>query len=153
MVANAANVLLKEAFDALNLPFDLKDAPSRSVEDWQTIYAAAFGHYETGSFEEASQLFTQLILADPYTEKHWRGLAASLQMEKKYEESLHAWAICALLAENDPLVHFHAAECLLSMKNKKEALKALDVATERLGKEESANALRDKIELLKKLHV
>jgi type III secretion system low calcium response chaperone LcrH/SycD len=153
MFAHDAEAVVKEAFHALNLPLDLQDAPKRSIEDWETVYAAAFGQYETGNYEEAASFFTQLVLSNPYSERYWFGLASCMQMQKKYNESLPAWAMCALLNEKNPLIHFHAAECLLSLNEKEEAIKALNSALKLLTTDESSLELRNKIELLKKLHL
>lgn len=140
----------KVVFESILEKLDLEtngSALPMSLDEQETVYAAAFGNYELGSYAEASSLFTALVLANPFQESHWRGLASSRQMEEKYQEALQAWSMVALLAEHDPLPHFHAAECLLTLRNAKEALKALNCAETRLSKEEPA--LRSKIELLK----
>lgn len=112
------------------------------------FYTCAFGLYERGDYRSAAQLFTQLILTDPFVEDYWRGLASAKQMAREYEAALHAWSLCALLKEEDPLPHFHAAECLLSLEEKEDALKALDAALDRCSDNES---LKEKIALLKNI--
>jgi len=115
----------------------------------RSFYATAFGLYERGDYEGAAQLFTQLVLTDPYSPHYWQGLASCKQMSQDYKAALHAWGVLALLREEDPLPHFHAAECLLSLEEKEEALKALDAALQFAGK----NALlEEKIDLLKAIH-
>lgn len=99
-----------------------------SISQRETIYAAAFGMYERGEYSQSADFFTMLILHDPYEVRFWKGLASSRQMEKKFKEALHAWAIHALLSGQDPMTHFHAAECYLSMGEKEEAKKALALA-------------------------
>lgn len=113
------------------------------------FYATAFGLYEKGDYRRAAQLFTQLVLTDPYSEHYWLGLASCKQMAQDFLAAIHAWGMVALLRENDPFPHFHAAECLLSLDNKEEALKAMDAALQLSGKNES---LCEKINLLKKIH-
>ena len=54
-----------------------------------------------------------------------------------------------VLKEKDPLPHFHAAECCLSLDDKEDALKALDAAFDLSGSDES---MREKINLLKTIH-
>ncbi len=119
------------------------------LDQERPFYATAFGLYEKGDYRGAAQLFTQLVLTDPYSEHYWRGLASSKQMAQDYLAAVHAWAMLALLKEKDPLPHFHAAECFLSLDEKEEALKALDAALELTGKNEH---LREKINLLKTIH-
>jgi type III secretion system low calcium response chaperone LcrH/SycD len=113
------------------------------------FYATAFGLYESEDYRGAAQLFTQLVLTDPYSEHYWRGLASSKHMAKEYQAALHAWSMVALLNEKDPMPHFHAAECCLSLDDKEDALKALDAALDLCGEDES---MREKINLLKTIH-
>jgi len=99
-----------------------------SKRERETIYSSAFGKYATGDYEEAADSFTHLILHDPYDSRFWKGLAASRQMQRKYQAALHAWAAFALVSGHSPEGHFHAAECYLSMGEIKEAEKALKLA-------------------------
>src|SRR5579871_3448065 len=98
------------------------------LEMERQFYATAFGLYEKGDYRSASQLFTQLVLTDPFSAHYWQGLASSKQMGREYMAAVHAWCMIALLSEKDPMPHFHAAECFLSLEEKEEALKALDAA-------------------------
>lgn len=125
-----------------------KEIAPVSVEMQRQLYATAFGMYEKGDYLSASQLFTQLVLSDPFSEHYWLGLAGAKQMARDYKAAVHAWGLLALLKEGDPLPHFHAAECFLSLDEKEEALKALDAALV-LCKDEG---LSEKINLLKRVH-
>ncbi|MBI2743383.1 MAG: hypothetical protein HYX48_05645 [Chlamydiales bacterium] len=120
----------------------------RIGSDTQELYSMGYGCYLAGNFEQADALFSSLVLANPYEERSWRGLASTKQMKGSYHEALRAWSLVALLAENDPMPHFHAAECLTSLKEHTDALKALNMS-ERLLKEE-ASELKTKIELLRR---
>jgi type III secretion system low calcium response chaperone LcrH/SycD len=119
------------------------------LEMERQFYATAFGLYEKGDYRGAALLFTQLVLTDPYSEHYWHGLASSKQMAREYMAGVHAWAMVALLREKDPMPHFHAAECFLSLEEKEDALKALDAALDLCQNDEH---LRDKINLLKTIH-
>jgi type III secretion system low calcium response chaperone LcrH/SycD len=118
-------------------------------EEQERLYAAAYGLYELGDYARAAELFTELVLSDAFQERYWRGLAGACQMHSNYQEALHAWALVALLAERDPTPHFHAAECLLSIDDQEEGLKALKAAEARLGQDEESQKLYAKIEILK----
>jgi type III secretion system low calcium response chaperone LcrH/SycD len=142
---------LKSAAEMLNLP-------SETLQEWtegeqEKIYASAYLFYETGNYGQGSDFFTQLVLANPFAEKYWRGLAACRQMEKKHLDALHAWCLAALLNEDDPSPHFHAAECLFSMQDNEEALKALAEAEKRLKKDGHFSHLQGRIDVLKQMHV
>lgn len=119
-------------------------------EELSTLYATAHQCYETGDFVKASSLFTELVKAAPFEPHYWSGLASSHQMRKNYQAALHAWGIAAILHETDPWIHFHAAECLISEGEPKEAAKALDLAEARC--QPCDQALLEKIALLKTLY-
>jgi len=122
-------------------------------DEQEMLYMSGYGLYEAGNYEDAAPLFTRLVLADPFVEKYWRGLASCHQMNRNYTQALHAWALSALLKEQDPWPHFHAAECLLSLNEKEEALKALKAVEERLKDEEGHRVLKGKVDTLKQVHL
>ncbi len=136
----------KEVMELLGI--SEKEISPIPLEQERSFYATAFGLYEKGDYRGAAQLFTQLVLTDPFSEHYWHGLASSKQMAREYLAAVHAWSLVALLREGDPLPHFHAAECFLSLDDKQEALKALDAASEICRDEH----LREKINLLKTIH-
>ena len=122
------------------------EKPSFSKRERETIYAVAFGKYDIGAYKDAADFFTQLILHDPYDPRFWKGLAASCQMQKEYQASLHAWAVHALLSGHSTTSHFHAAECYLSMGEIEEAKKALKMAEMHINE---ADSLTKRVEYLK----
>lgn len=136
---------LQELLSSFSLP--TSPATHFSPEEQKMLYETGYSFYEANDWSRAADIFMQLILSDPFEERYWRGLASSRQMESKYRDAVHAWALVALLAEKDPLAHFHAAECLFSLNEKEEAKKALASAEARNPTEE----LKGKIELLKRL--
>ena len=135
----------------LDMMTETKEATSHlrtySEAEKETLYSSGYHFYAQGNYEKASDLFLQLTLSDPYEESYWRGLASSYQMQSKWDEALHAWALCALLKEDDPLPHYHAAECLFSKKEKEETQKALMQAKLRC----KDDALLSKIQFLEEL--
>lgn len=108
-----------------------KKAGSLSPKRQETLYTAAFAFYEEGAYLKAERLFFSLLLSNPWQLPYWEGLASARQMQKKYEEALYAWAIVNLLDESMPLPHFHAAECLVSLGKREDALLALALARSR----------------------
>ncbi|MBS0616452.1 MAG: tetratricopeptide repeat protein [Verrucomicrobia bacterium] len=94
-------------------------------------YQAAFACYEAGEYAKASDIFAYLSSLQPMNPDHWQGLAASKQMEGKYFEALFGWSFTSLLSPEDPEAHFHAAECLASLGQKTDALKALELALQK----------------------
>jgi type III secretion system low calcium response chaperone LcrH/SycD len=106
------------------------------TEEKQFLYSSAFALYEAKRYDLCTEVFKKLCLESPLEAPFWRGLASSLQMQLKWKESLHAWGMCALLQDTDPLPHFHAAECFFSLGEKKDAKKALDQALKRISDSE-----------------
>jgi type III secretion system low calcium response chaperone LcrH/SycD len=138
------NENLKELLAQWKIPANLVKA--WTPREQEELYASAYGLYDVDQYEEASNLFLQLIFSDTFQGKYWKGLAAARQMQRKYQEALQAWCIVALFAEEDPVPHFHAAECLLSLNEKEEGLKALKNAEELLKDDPE---LKRKIDLLR----
>lgn len=108
-------------------------------------YTAAYACYEAGDYAQASDIFTYLSSVEPLNSDIWQGLAASKQMQGKYLEALYGWAFASMLAPEDPEAHFHAAECLASLNQKQEALKALDLSLQHARED----TLRNQISVLK----
>ena len=140
-----------KAVQRLSADTDFSRVRSWDLDEQKMIYTSAFTFYQQQSYEQAEQLFVQLCTANPFQEIFWRGLASSLQMQCKWKESLHAWCLSALLADQDPLPHFHAAECFFSMNDREEASKALLQAEKRIGSQDSFEGLKGKIAILKEL--
>jgi type III secretion system low calcium response chaperone LcrH/SycD len=118
----------KDSIQSFSTLLGTTTSPPLTKKELATIYAAAFGKYESGAYQEGADLFTQLILHDPFEPRYWKGLASCMQMQQNYPAALRAWATHALLTGHSPISHFHAAECYLSMGEKDEAIKALSLA-------------------------
>ncbi|MBM3191817.1 MAG: tetratricopeptide repeat protein [Chlamydiae bacterium] len=100
-------------------------------EDISLLYSLGVNLYEQGDYSQAKLIFERLILAKSHEKKFWMALGATLQMSRQYQEALTSWAMASFMEEDDPLPHFHACECLLSLEDYKEAKKALAEAKRR----------------------
>ncbi|NGX39069.1 MAG: Chaperone protein IpgC [Chlamydiae bacterium] len=121
---------LRKAFP---IPLESSPMDQKKIE---TLYSIAYDMYERGDYSKASDLFTQLVLRQPYVPRFWKGLASCRQMQKEYKRALHAWASLALLEGTSPHPHYHAAECYLSLGEKVEARKAFQCALTHLKQED-----------------
>ncbi len=121
--------------------------PSLTDEETERFYTYGFSQYEGGNYKEAMEVFRILCTNHPRISRFWFALGASLQQANQYEEALRAWAIAAVLTPQDPMPHFHAAECYLSVKNLKDACLALKETKMRTDEEDPLN---ERIELIKK---
>ncbi len=117
-----------------------------SQDQEHSLYERAFDLYERQDYRSAAPLFTQLVLTNPFEVHYWRGLASAKQMTHDYMAAVHAWGLVALLEEDDPLPHFHAAECLLHVEEVEDAQKAIHAALERC---DEGDPLIEKVQQLK----
>lgn len=115
----------------------------------ELLYSISYAHYEQGNYPKAISLFSQLVTEDPSEERFWRGLASARQMAGLYEEATYAWGFAAVLANNDPLPHFHAAECLITVGKNGDAKRALEMADERCGSD--SEQLKQRIATLREV--
>lgn len=107
----------------VQLQVNKKTTPSK--ETLRSIYVLAYNLYQDKEYAQAEDYFRFLTVHDIECRKYWVGLAATLQMQKKFEEALDIYGWAALMDENDPWVHYRAAECLIALKRSPEALQAL----------------------------
>jgi type III secretion system low calcium response chaperone LcrH/SycD len=118
------------------------------AEKKREAYELGYILYSSREYRKAACLFAHLVIANPLMDCFWRGLASCKQLLKEYEIALEAWKAVCSLQPKESLGYFHAAECYLSIENKKEALQNLDKA-EQLCTDES---LLNRIQLLKTIH-
>ncbi|WP_420420497.1 SycD/LcrH family type III secretion system chaperone [Simkania sp.] len=96
-----------------------------SNKDLSVLYTLAYNLYQSGDYDQAKEIFHQLVLSKPLKQKYWLGLGACLQLEKQYEEALKAWGMASILDGYDPLPHFHAAECNFALNDFEQGCEAL----------------------------
>ena len=128
---------------------DKGEIPKLTPETLEAFYGFGYGLYESGQYENAMHYFRFLTLTDTQNRKHWMGLGASYQMLKEYERALQCYGYAALLDENDPNAHFHAAECFFANNQVEPGNQALSSAkTVALREPEKYRALLARIELI-----
>lgn len=96
-----------------------------SSEDVLFLYEMAFQLYEVEQYKKSEEVFRRLVIAKPGEPNFWQGLASSLQMQGKYDEALVPWSMFCIVDPENPLPHYYAAECLFSIGQREQALKAL----------------------------
>lgn len=121
---------------------------SLTSDEKNELYETGYALYSSGEYRKASLLFSYLVLADPLIGCSWQGLASCKQLLEEYPAAIEAWNVVCKLQPQNPLGYFHAAECYLSLQEKKEALQKLDKA-EKLCNEE---LLQNRIQILKSTH-
>lgn len=127
-----------------------ENAPLFTPEAIESMYGMAHQMYSSGNFEQASHVFRVLTFLDATKKRNWMGLGASLQMLKQYGEAVDMYGIAGLMEENDPYIHFHAAECLFLMGEKEKGRIALNSAEMMAEKQKNKDhALISQLELFR----
>lgn len=107
---------------------DLAAGLSLSEPTREDLYTMGYNFYNHGKYDEAASCFATLALSDSSNAKHWMGLGAAQQMNKKFEEALGAYSFAALTDVLSPRPSMHAAECFFALKRIPEGLAALEAA-------------------------
>lgn len=136
----------------------LKDLRGLKNEEMEACYTAAYNFYNHGKFIEALHIFTTLCMFDNLNPKYWLGLGATRQMLKDFSGAVEAYSLAAVLDLTNPKPPFHAADCLLALKEYDKAKMALEAAiaiveTSKTDKKEYkavAEQAKNLLELLKK---
>lgn len=123
-------------------------------EDVILLYQMGYGMYQKSLYAEAEEVFQKLVIARSYEVKYWKGLASVQQMQQNYKQAITSWSMCCLIDDKNAIYHFHAAECLFSLKDFDQAKTALAAAENRAGKENDQSGsqhdgIADKIKFLK----
>lgn len=144
----------KLATDMLETGVVPKEALGFSDEKVEAIYGQAYRLYNSGKYEEASQIFRLLMVLDSTDSKYMLGLAACLHMMKQYKNAVKVYTIAAILDGNNPIPHFHLSDCFIQMNDQVSAIMALEMAIKRAGDKQEYQILKDRalltIESLKK---
>lgn len=119
--------------------------------DLEAYYMLCFGYYQAGQYDKAVRYFTSLTLLAPQDIRAWKGLAASFQMQQSFQQAAQMWAVASLLDPQDPLIYFHAAECLKSSGDGQGAIEALAQAKDCINLHGKDSNLKEKIEILEAL--
>lgn len=94
----------------------LKDIHSVSEDTMSDIYKLAYEFYHQGKLDDAESLFRFLYIYDFYCAEYAMGLAAVLQLKKKYAKAIEFYALAYSLSTNDMRPVFHAGQCNLMLR-------------------------------------
>lgn len=103
----------------------LKNINKITDDEMESVYAMAYNFYTHGSYEKALDAFTSLCLLDHTEIKHWVGLGASAQMQKKFAEAADAYNHALILNPQDPQIHRYLVDSFLALKDSKKAIQHL----------------------------
>lgn len=125
-----------------------KTALQLSDEVMEGIYGYAYNMYNRGMYKEASHIFRLLIMLDYTQTKYLMGLGASLHMLKDYQAAVTVYTMAGLMGDNNPLPHYHAADCYLKLDEAAEATFELTQAIAKAGKKPDFKILVERCNLM-----
>lgn len=94
-----------------------KEAMGVDQKTLEMIYDLAYQHYNSGKFNNALLLFIFLSGIDPKDFRYRMGVAASLHMNKQYQEAIEAYLICNMLEPMNPVPFYHLSDCFIQLKD------------------------------------
>ena len=95
-------------------------------EEYEAVYALGHSLYGNGRYLDAVKAFAFLVMNDPYERRFVKAYAHALQMARNYQDALTYYALASVMDLTDPVTPFHAAECLIALRQPDEARKALE---------------------------
>jgi type III secretion system low calcium response chaperone LcrH/SycD len=133
--------LLSNMFEKGMLP---KDAMGLSDGLIESIYGHTYRLYNTGKYDEASQLFRLLIMLDPTAAKYVLGLAACFHMLKEYRNAAATYLLVSMVDANSPIPYYHASDCYIHLHEPALAILNLEQVVELSGNQEQFSTIKDR---------
>jgi type III secretion system low calcium response chaperone LcrH/SycD len=107
--------------------------------DLEALYSVAYNMYGAGKYQDSVRMFGILGLLDPMDYRFIFGAASSAHMLGQYVLAAMQYQLAAAMDSENPTPMLHTAECLLAVKDKAGAKRALEYTMERSqGKDEYA---------------
>ena len=106
-----AQALVQAIFDGASL----KDIHGLDDNVMEGVYAYAYKFYQEGKLDEAETFFRFLCLYDFYNAEYALGLGAVLQMRKRYQQAIDAYALSYALSRFDLRPLLQAGQCHLKL--------------------------------------
>jgi type III secretion system low calcium response chaperone LcrH/SycD len=106
-------------------------------ETMDACYAAGYNFYNRGRFIDALNIFTTLCMFDNINAKYWLGLGMTRQVLKDFSGAVEAYGVATMLDQTNPKAPFHAADCLIALKDYNMAKLALEAVISTIEKSKS----------------
>lgn len=125
-----------------------KTALRLSDEVMEGIYGYAYNLYNRGLYSEAANIFRLLMMLDYSENKYMMGLGACLHMLKEYENAIGVYTMVSLMGDQNPLPHYHCADCYLKLDDATDASFELKMAVEKAGDRKKYKVLVERCQLM-----
>ncbi len=107
---------LNMMYEAIKKGIQPKQMLKIGDETLEGIYTQAYLFYNKGDFKDAAYLFVILMMLDPMEPKYALGSGACLHRLGKYEKAAQVYLLSSSRDPQNPLPHFHAADCYIKLK-------------------------------------
>lgn len=117
---NEYNVRIEQEPIVMSMEMDertMKDILRISDYTLYCYYKVAYQLLMENNYTEASNILFYLTLLNPFVKDYWTGLGMSERVNGNIDSSLMAFAMAALMDENDPMPHLHSALCYIQIKD------------------------------------
>lgn len=150
----ASGLPTKETVEALlmgsaNKGIMPKQALNLGDDTMEAIYSQGYTLYNQGRYKEASYVFRLLMLLDYLTPKYILGLAASLHRLKDFKNAANIYLLCGTLDTNNPLPHYHAADCYMQLDIPELAVFSLGLAISAAAEQPQYAVIKERAILMK----
>lgn len=112
---------LKRLSDYLKPDRKAQEAYGLDDAEMEALFAAASSYLRSSDPIEAADAFRFLTFLNPDDARYWMGLGQGLRAAEQFTESIEAYSMAALKADEDPRPHYHWATCLLALDRGVEA--------------------------------
>lgn len=124
-----------------------KEAMGVSSSYLEGIYAQAYRLYNTGKYAEAVHLFRILVMFNAMEPKYMVGLAACFHMLKDFSNAIQNYTIASVLDPENPIPHYHCADCSIQMKEYLSAMLYLELTIERCDEKPEFAKMKERAQL------
>ena len=118
-------------------------------ETMEAMYAQGYNLYNQGKYKEASYVFRLLMLLDYLMPKYVLGYAACLHRQKDYKNAANLYLLCGTLDSQNPLPHYHAADCYIQLGAFPLAIFSLDMAMTAAGNQQQYSVIKERARLMR----
>lgn len=137
----------KVARSAFSKSVSIKSIVGVEDKKVEAIYAQAYLLYNTGRYQDATELFRILITMDSSDVRFYAGFAACLHMLKAYDGAVGAYTLYAMMDPNNPVPHFHLSDCHLQREDFYSARAALTTAIQLAGENVEYKTIKERCQI------
>lgn len=120
-------------------------------EEMEAVYAMGVNFYKAGNYEDAEKVFKFLITFDHMSSRYWTAMGSLRQVQRRFAQAVEAYKFASFLDLENPKPLYYAAECLVALGDKENALNALAAVEEFAAKDAKGATYRAKAAQLKAL--